>query len=134
MTTLGRQGWLPASKFLIMNRKDFSNYVDFVKERTSNVLQKKGDEYSYNAGAFENFEEGVQISLASTREGVAWGYVTKQIQSVRALIREVDNGKTDHLTRELIDEKFGDVINYMILIEAMLKERVNKQQLEESWK
>lgn len=117
-----------------MNRKDFSNYVDFVKERTSNVLQKKGDEYSYNAGAFENFEEGVQISLANTREGVAWGYVTKQIQSVRALIREVDTGKTDHLTAELIDEKFGDVINYMILIEAMLKERVNKQQeLEKTW-
>ena len=111
-----------------MNRKDFYNYVDFVKERTSDVLQKKGDEYNYSKGAFENFEEGIQISLANTREGVAWGYVTKQIQSVRALIREVDTGKMDHLTTELIDEKFGDVINYMILIEAMLKERVNKQQ------
>ncbi len=107
-----------------MNRKDFSNYVDFVKERTSNVLQAKGDEYSYNSGAFENFEEGVSIGLANTREAVAWGYVTKHIQSVRALIREVDSGKEDHLTDKLIDEKFGDVINYMILIEAMLKERI----------
>jgi predicted RNA-binding protein with EMAP domain len=107
-----------------MNRKDFSNYVDFVKERTSNVLQAKGDEYSYNSGAFENFEEGVSIGLSNTPEGVAWGYVTKHIQSVRALIREVDSGKEDHLTDKLIDEKFGDVINYMILIEAMLKERI----------
>ena len=87
-----------------MNRKDFYNYVDFVKERTSDVLQKKGDEYNYSKGAFENFEEGIQISLANTREGVAWGYVTKQIQSVRALIREVDTGKMDHLTSEFIDE------------------------------
>jgi len=107
-----------------MNRKDFFNYVDFVKERTSNVLQAKGDEYSYNLGAFENFEEGVSIGLANTREAIAWGYVTKHIQSVRALIREVDSGKEDHLTDKLIDEKFGDVINYMILIEAMLKEKV----------
>ena len=107
-----------------MNRKDFFNYVDFVKERTSNVLQAKGDEYNYNSGAFENFEEGISIGLANTREAIAWNYVTKHIQSIRALIREVDSGRTDHLTDKLIDEKFGDVINYMILIEAMLKERI----------
>ena len=109
-----------------MTRQEFSNYVDYVKERTSNVLQNKGTEYSYKNGAFENFEEGISIGLASSREGIAWGYVTKQIQSVRALIREVDEGKTSHLNNAMIDEKFGDVINYMILLEAMLKERIGQ--------
>lgn len=112
-----------------MNRKEFYSYLKFVKERTTDTLFSKGDEYNYNEGAFENFEEGVAIGLSNTREAVAWGYVTKHIQSVRAMIREVENGQTDHLTDKNIDEKFGDIINYMILLEAMLKEKVNKQQI-----
>jgi hypothetical protein len=39
----------------------------------------------------------------------------------------VDEGKTSHLNNAMIDEKFGDVINYMILLEAMLKERIEQE-------
>ena len=116
-----------------MNRQELSDYVDYVKQRTSKVLQNKGNEYSYNNGAFENFEEGVAIGLSETREAVAWGYVTKQIQSVRAMIKALEEGtaKDSDFTPEFIDEKFGDVINYMILIEAMFKERCNKSKQKE---
>lgn len=116
-----------------MNRKEFNIYLEHVLARTKDVLGAKGDEYSYNGGAFENFEEGVGLGFSNSREAVAWGYAVKHIQSVLAMLSKVEVGDSTHLSDKLIEEKCGDVINYMILIEAMLKERVDNNKKLEEW-
>ena len=116
-----------------MTRRQFEVYLEHVLDRTKKVLGNKGDEYSYNNGAFENFEEGVGLGFSITREAVAWGYAVKHLQAVKAMITQIEKGNEVQLTNTLVEEKFGDVINYMILIEAMLKERIENENQLEIW-
>jgi len=105
------------SKLNVMNRKEFNQLVDKRKELIESVLQKKGAEYSGDANVFHNFEEGTKISFHSKREMVAWEYMTKHLQSIRDMISD-DKAYSEHIIRE----KFGDAINYLILMEAMMIE------------
>lgn len=98
-----------------MNRKEFNKLVDKRKELIESVLQKKGAEYSGDTNVFHNFEEGTKMSFHSKREMVAWEYMTKHLQSIRDMISD-DKAYSEHIIRE----KFGDAINYLILMEAMM--------------
>jgi hypothetical protein len=100
-----------------MNRTEFNKLVDKRKELIESVLQKKGAEYSGDANVFHNFEEGAKMSFHSKREMVAWEYMTKHLQSIRDMISD-DKAYSEHMIRE----KFGDAINYLILMEAMMLE------------
>jgi hypothetical protein len=100
-----------------MNRKEFNALVDKRKELIESVLQKKGAEYANEANVFHNFEEGAKLSFHSNREMVAWEYMIKHLQSIKDMISN-NTPYSEHIIRE----KFGDAINYMILIEAMMLE------------
>jgi len=100
-----------------MNRKEFNALVDKRKQLIESVLQKKGAEYANEANVFHNFEEGAQMSFHSKREMVAWEYMIKHLQSIRDMVGD-DKSYSEHVIRE----KFGDAINYLILMEAMMLE------------
>jgi hypothetical protein len=100
-----------------MNRKEFNALVDKRKELIESVLQKKGAEYANEVNVFHNFEEGAKMSFHNSREMVAWEYMIKHLQSIKDMI---SNNKP--YSEHIIREKFGDAINYLILMEAMMLE------------
>jgi len=100
-----------------MNKTEFNKLVDKRKELIESVLQKKGAEYADDVNVFHNFEEGAKMSFHSNREMVAWEYMIKHLQSIKDMI---SNNKP--YSEHVIREKFGDAINYFILMEAMMLE------------
>jgi len=110
-----------------MNTETFVKYLNERLERTVKVLAHKRKEYVYTDNPMQNFEDAVGISIVRTREGVAYSYLVKHIQSAVGIIEYLElHGKVPH-DAELIREKFGDIINYFIIIEAMLLERFDEQ-------
>lgn len=89
---------------------------------------KKSKEYNTTDDRFDHFKQAVGFSLCKEREGVAWEFCVKHLQSVRDLIKHVEDGGdvNGHPTQKMIDEKFGDIIVYMTLMHGMLTDRINK--------
>lgn len=107
-----------------MNRHDFTKSVveprlELIKE----ILIQKGTEYGADKSTFHNFEQASKLSFHTTPQGVAWEFMCKHLQSIKDIIE--DYQKLDKLpTKELLEEKIGDAINYLILIEGMFKKEI----------
>jgi len=100
-----------------MNKIEFNKLVDERVKLIQSVLQKKGAEYANDKDVFHNFEEGTKMSFHDTREMVAWEYMMKHMISIKDMISSKQS-YSEHMIRE----KFGDAINYLILMEAMMLE------------
>ncbi len=113
-----------------MNRIDFNAHVEQVFDRSRNVMVKKGAEYSGDAEVFHNFNNSVGISLHKSNVAVAWEYLTKHLQSVKDMILAIEtNGDLGKINQNMLDEKFGDVVNYFLLIEGMVKEKIQNKEI-----
>lgn len=108
-------------KLLPMNKNQFDEHLGAVFKRTTKVLQSKRNEYANDTDVFQSFKQGIGISYQKTPEGVGWEYMSKHLESIKQIIRELDK-ETPSL--EKVNEKFGDAINYLIIIEGMLKDRI----------
>lgn len=95
-------------------------------ELIRSVLASKGKEYSTAEDVFHNFKKAMGISFHEAPEGVAWEFMTKHLQSIKDMIENTTVNPLSAPNFNLIEEKLGDAINYLILIEGMLKERVMK--------
>lgn len=100
-----------------MNKIEFNKLVDERIKLIQSVLQKKGAEYANDKDVFHNFEEGTKMSFHDKREMVAWEYMMKHMISIKDMI-----ASKDAYSEYTIREKFGDAINYLILMEAMMLE------------
>jgi hypothetical protein len=91
------------------------NRIDLIRS----VLLQKGKEYIDQTmdNPFSNFHKAIGISFHKTGSKVAWEYMTKHLQSLKDIIDD----KTPK-SKEAVEEKIGDIINYLILIEGMLKD------------
>ena len=101
---------------------DSIKFNEIVKNRIdliNSVLVSKGKEYANDDDRFINFRDGARMTRSSPEE-VLWFYMTKHTVSVKKIIDEVDSNLA---SKELIQEKIGDMINYLILLEGMLYER-----------
>lgn len=110
-----------------MNSEEFNQHVQKVFDRTSKVLLKKTDEYATNDNVFHVFDNATGLSLHNVNTSVAWEMAIKHLQSIKDILRNVEYKNFEKLNEALIDEKFGDFINYLILIEGMLKQKINNQ-------
>ena len=106
-----------------MNKIEFNKLVDQRIEFIKAVLQKKGAEYANDKDVFHNFEEGTKMSFHDKREMVAWEYMMKHMISIKDMI-----ASKDAYSEYTIREKFGDAINYLILMEAMMLDSNGIQQ------
>jgi hypothetical protein len=101
------------------------SFNDIVKERCSkieSVLASKAKEYASDEDRFHNFNVAGRISDCSPEKALK-GMWMKHIVSVFDLIDWADSDP-EKLTSDLIDEKIGDSVNYLVLLEGMLKGRV----------
>jgi len=112
-----------------MNSQDL---MKIVKERNDSVittLDSKQAEYASNGDRFHNFRRGAEI-LGGTPEQALGGFMSKHIVSVLDLIKWTET-EPDRITEELINEKIGDNIVYLHLLEGLLRERLAKRKQEE---
>jgi uridine kinase len=106
-----------------MNTAEFNKVIEKRIDLIKLIMLSKGKEYSTDSDKFHNFKQSVGISFHTCPEKIAWEFATKHFQSIKDTLDSVDNGAVN-FTDKYIEEKIGDAINYLILIEGMLKERL----------
>ena len=109
---------------------DNNEFMDFVRkrfERSIDMLREKNHDYGTFFDRFHTFNDGVKFGLEDndTRESILWGIAIKHLSSVKKMVRGAKNG--NYPTEYHIEEKIGDLINYFILLEAMLTERAQNR-------
>ncbi len=104
-----------------MTSDDFNTLLESRISKIKDTLCKKAGEYASNEDRLYNFKRGACV-LSTTPAECLLGYMTKHFVSVLDMVRDSNKGKP--LSRDRIDEKIGDLINYIILLEAVLVEEI----------
>jgi len=105
-----------------MTREDFSSRVEKRIDLVRQTLLTKHKEYAKDDNVFRNFDEAAGgLSLHGSSAEVLWSYMTKHLVSIKDIVA---NNKPVDTTA--VSEKIGDVINYLILLEAMLNQQGEK--------
>ena len=108
-----------------MQTEQFNKIVERRIELIRSVLATKEKEYAVSKDRLHNFNRAAEM-LRCTREQALIGFMTKHLVSILDMV--------DSLflpSKEKLEEKIGDSVNYLILLEASLKEKIaiaeNKQ-------
>lgn len=100
---------------------DFNKVVEKRTEKISKTLLKKAGEYSKDTNRFHNFDVAARMR-GITPELALDGMRLKHVVSVDDMVNN-----PDMVTVDMIDEKIGDAINYLILLEGLLLRRILKK-------
>jgi hypothetical protein len=112
-----------------MNIEDFNKVVNERVQKMRKVLSIKAGEYSTATDRMHNFKVAAQLAKTPiTPEQALWGMLRKHLVSVIDIIEDTANGIFP--SEEKRDEKIGDTINYMVLLEGILIERENLKKCE----
>ena len=101
-----------------VNTQDFDIILQQRIDSIKSTLANKAKEYAISDRLY-NFKRAAEI-LRTSPEKALCGMFIKHFVSVMDLI-EGSIPSTEYL----INEKIGDAINYLILLEAILKEKTN---------
>lgn len=105
-----------------MTREDFSNRVEKRIDLVRQSLLTKHKEYAKDDNVFRNFDEAAGgLSLHGSSAEVLWSYMTKHLVSIKDIVADKKPVDT-----AVVSEKIGDIINYLILLEAMLNQQGEK--------
>jgi len=105
-----------------MNQKDFNQTVKARIRQTQDLLLSKGKEYA-DADRLGNFKEGAAYQRITPQQCLM-GYVTKHLVAIVEFnLREA---RGEFVSHEQWDEKIGDVIVYMHLLEALVVEDLHE--------
>lgn len=87
-------------------------YLGDILLQIQNVLGVKAREYVRNGDRMHNFNKGAKLT-GKLREEVLEGFRLKHELSRQDIISDIKKG--DIPTKELTNEKYGDIVNYYIL-------------------
>ena len=104
-----------------MNFENFDAVVENRIKSIKSVLTSKSKEYASDKDRLHNFKVAARIKNESNEKAL-WGMAVKHLVSVIDMIDEVEENKFNR-SIEYVEEKIGDLQNYLILLEALLKER-----------
>ncbi|MDD2679530.1 MAG: hypothetical protein PHO03_01830 [Candidatus Omnitrophica bacterium] len=97
-----------------MVAKDFERLFDRRVGACREVMIEKAKEYASEDDRLHNFERGADF-LKQNPSTVCLNYMTKHLVSIYDIVQG-----EEQVTQALLDEKIGDAINYLILLEACL--------------
>jgi hypothetical protein len=106
-----------------MDAEEFDKVLEARITLLKRVLSFKSFEYSRNNDKLHNFKRAGQMLNISPEKALI-GMKVKHDISILDIINDIDNNKLPNI--ELLEEKIGDAINYLILLEALIKERIYK--------
>lgn len=104
-----------------MDTPTFDRIVEARVMKISEVLASKAKEYA-KEDRLHNFKAAAR-RMNCTPERALLGMMEKHAVSIMDIVDDLDQGITP--TVSLLQEKIGDHINYLILLEALLLERVS---------
>lgn len=99
-----------------MNQKEFDKILQARIQEIQNVLGSKAKEYAHKGDRLHNFKVAAQIDK-ETSEQALWGMLKKHL----VCIMDMKDGNLE-ISEAMVNEKIGDAINYLILLEALMKE------------
>lgn len=102
-----------------MKAEEFDKVLSARIDKINSSLKSKATEYASNNDRLYNFKEGAKV-LRSNKFHTLLAYLTKHIVSVYDLAEKAGQGQAT--PKPVYEEKIGDAINYLILLEAMLAE------------
>jgi len=97
-----------------MKAKEFEQLFERRVKMCRKTLVQKAEEYSSEEDRLYNFKRGSDF-LGQTPSESCLSYMTKQLVSVYDLVQS-----DKRITQAIIDEKIGDAINYLVLLEGCL--------------
>ena len=106
-----------------MNQTGFQIVVDNTIKATAQLLITKGEEYAGSADRLANFKRGANLT-GTTPLQTALIYASKHYDSICTYIRKEASG-TPQILSEPIEGRFDDLINYCILMKALVIESRN---------
>lgn len=107
-----------------MNVNEFDTLLEKRIVAIRHTLSIKGKEYGF-VDRLHNFKRAGEITQTTAQQALI-GMFLKHLVSVLDIVE----GRLQ-LTEYLINEKIGDSINYLILLEAILKEEIFLEQKKE---
>ena len=106
-----------------MTSDRFDEVVKDTLKKVENILVIKGKEYRRNNNPFHNFDVGAK-KTGQIREKVLDGMLLKHEISIADITDDLEKGILP--TLKIVDEKFIDNINYLILKKASIIDRIEK--------
>ena len=103
-----------------MTQEEFDTILEDRINSMRVVLAAKGKEYGDSRDRLHNFKRSSDI-LGTSPEDVCVGYLTKHLVAVLDMA-----DRAPCFTRAMIDEKVGDLINYLVLLEAIFIEALGE--------
>ena len=104
-----------------MTNKEFDILLEKRISRILIMMKSKAKEYA-REDRLANFKAGAKIGR-TTPEQCLLGYMNKHLVSMIDIVEDINNGIRP--SDEYVEEKLGDVVNYVILLEMLIKERNN---------
>lgn len=107
-----------------MDNEKFKTVVQDRMQKTIDTLIAKASEYA-RGDRLSNFKK-IAAFRQKSPEDVLFSLVAKHIAALDDFIQDIDRGQVQSLNRW--DEKIGDIIAYMVLLDAMVRERITSEQ------
>ena len=100
-----------------MEVAQFNKLIEEQIEDTRTRSGSKNKEYARGGDKLYNFRRVAEV-MNGYVEDALWGMFIKHFVSIQDIVEDVGEG--EYSTREVVDEKIGDAIVYLILLKAIL--------------
>jgi len=104
-----------------MDNETFNEILKTRQAKMTAVLVAKADEYA-RGDRLSNFKKAA-VLMSCTPEAALFGMVAKHIVAITDFCDDLANDTIQPYVRW--DEKLGDIINYMVLLDALIIERLH---------
>lgn len=111
----------------IEKESQFETIVDCTLRDIRELLLIKGKEYRRNNDPFHNFNVGSEIT-GQIREKVLDGFRLKHLISSKDILNDLEKGIIP--SRELVEEKYNDILLYYILEKASIIDRILSEKIQ----
>lgn len=111
-----------------MDLKLFTSLVEDRIQKYLKVLITKGKMYGRREDRLYQFKE-IGMRKHETPEMALHGMADKHNLSIFDMVRDIEGRNYEYITLALMDEKFGDAHNYLHMLEALITERIMRDDL-----
>lgn len=103
-----------------MNHETFCTLSTKRFQACQDILASKSKEYSRSGDKLHNFKRAAALLCCSPEKALV-GMMSKHIVSVLDIVDDIESGNVPD--EALVSEKIGDLVNYSVLLEALIEDR-----------
>lgn len=103
-----------------MNQKEFAAFVEETFKTVNSLLVVKGGEYAGSEDRLANFKRGSTLTGCTPLQ-VAFIYASKHYDAIATYVRDEASGTTRPRS-ESIEGRLDDLLNYCLLMKALVRE------------